>query len=489
MFGGDADTAGAAGAEGADSVSGSAAYDALCRQQLEIVLTAHPTEVNRRTVVHRHRAIDDALAALDTPGRRWHEQAELQAALQREVETLWWTDEIRREKPTPVKEARQGLDLVAVSLWPAVPAVLRQLDAELAGTPEVGRALPPDVAPVQFASWMGGDRDGNPNVTPGTTREVVRLSRLRAARLVERELLALRDDITVSEVKATPALLAAVARAEAAAPEASMALATSDHLRYQPYARLFALLAHRARATADLLARGDSGLDAVAAAVAAEAAGAAGPFASLTTADALVADLMLAHASLADVGLAAVADGRLRDLIRQVRCFGLSLLPLDIRNESVRHSEALDAVTRYLGQGSYLEWDEETRLNWLGKELAEKRPLLPRTAALSRAQGHGEGYGALGGMFDERVCDTLGTFDAIASLPPDSLGAYVISMARSASDVLAVRLLQAEAGVPASRTMRVVPLFETLSDLEAAPGVMRALWALPWYKGDILGKQ
>ena len=106
----------------------------------------------------------------------------------------------------------------------------------------------------------------------------------------------------------------------------------------------------------------------------------------------------------------------------------------------MRHAEALDAVTRYLGQGSYLNWDEETRVSWLLKELNEKRPLLP---SVHGAHGGGGSYSALGSMFDETVCDTLGTFDMIAQMPPESLGAYVISMAQQASDVLAVRLLQA----------------------------------------------
>jgi phosphoenolpyruvate carboxylase len=131
----------------------------------------------------------------------------------------------------------------------------------------------------------------------------------------------------------------------------------------------------------------------------------------------LIETLMVAYRSLCDTGLTKVADGSLRDLIRQLKCFGLTLLPLDCRNESVRHSEALDAITRYLGIGSYLSWDEETRQAWLLKELNEKRPLLPH------CKSSDGGYSSLGSMFDETVCDVLGTFDVIAEIPGESLGA------------------------------------------------------------------
>lgn len=130
----------------------------------------------------------------------------------------------------------------------------------------------------------------------------------------------------------------------------------------------------------------------------------------------LIEILMVAYNSLCDTGLSIVADGTLRDLIRQLKCFGLTLLPLDCRNESVRHSEALDAITRYLGIGSYLSWDEQTRQAWLLKELHEKRPLLPHCETSG-------GYSSLGSMFDETVCDVLGTFDVIAEIPEESLGA------------------------------------------------------------------
>lgn len=457
-------------------------YEALCTQQVNIILTAHPTEVNRRTIVRGHRRVGEELLARDRADALWHERGTADANLLRQVQTLWWTDEIRREKPTPVKEARQGLEVVAKSMWDAVPAYLRRIDAELKATPGIERALPPDVAPVRFGSWMGGDRDGNPNVTPATTKEVALMSRRKGAQLVQEALIGLRESVSVGAAKATKSKSPEL-HALLGAPEVAMAYGAGSSLRHQPYALLFDHLAARAGATVDMLERGlfypEAG----------ELYPGHGAVYPLASGGELLELLLVAHRSLVAEGLPHVADGALLDLIRQVKCFGLALLPLDCRNESVRHSEALDAITRYLGQGgtrtpppggSYLSWDEDKRVGWLLRELGEKRPLLP-------TKGQFAGYENLGPMFDATVIDTLETFDMIASIPPDSLSAYVISMARTPSDVLAVRLLQAEAGVRAP--MRVVPLFETLDDLANAPAVMESLWSIPWYKGDIDGSQ
>jgi phosphoenolpyruvate carboxylase len=132
--------------------------------------------------------------------------------------------------------------------------------------------------------------------------------------------------------------------------------------------------------------------------------------------------------------------------------------------------------------GSYLDWTEEERVEFLLKELQGKRRLLP---PIEGAAFSDEDYQQLGPMFNDTVCDVLETFDMIARLPNGSLGAYVISMAQRPSDILAVRLLQTEAGMVTP--MRVVPLFETLDDLNRAPAVMRELWDIPWYKNDIGG--
>lgn len=188
--------------------------------------------------------------------------------------------------------------------------------------------------------------------------------------------------------------------------------------------------------------------------------------------------LKIMHASLVETGFELVADGLLSDIIRRIAVFGLSLVPLDIREESTRHSMALDAITRYLGIGSYKDWDEQARINWLTSELSSNRPLFSDRVLES-------------GAFDADVVKTIRTFATAASMKPSALGAYVISQAQTASDVLAVMLLQKQYGMTESNgnMMRVVPLFETLNDLENAPTVLQTLFSIPLYVGKIKGKQ
>ena len=184
---------------------------------------------------------------------------------------------------------------------------------------------------------------------------------------------------------------------------------------------------------------------------------------------------MACYQSLKAVGDASVADGFLLDLIRQVNCFGLSLVKLDIRQESDRHADAMDAITRHIGLGSYNEWDEEKRTAFLASELEGKRPLIANDLECSA-----------------EVREVLDTFKMIAHLQkvtPGSLGTYVISMATVASDVLAVVLLQRECGGDAKNLLRVAPLFERLDDLRDGPSQLRRLFSVPWYHKHIDGFQ
>ena len=168
----------------------------------------------------------------------------------------------------------------------------------------------------------------------------------------------------------------------------------------------------------------------------------------------------------------------LSNIIRRLAVFGMSLVPLDIREESHQHTAALTAITRWLGIGSYLEWTEETRISWLTSELSSKRPLF-RTRDLD----------SLG--FDPVVVKVLKTYQMASQQRPASLGAYVISQCQTASDVLAVMLLQKQNGmIPENNNMmRVVPLFETLDDLNRAADVLDTLFRIPVYVGAVKGKQ
>ena len=192
----------------------------------------------------------------------------------------------------------------------------------------------------------------------------------------------------------------------------------------------------------------------------------------------LMEPLRIMYDSLVETGLGMVADGLLVDIIRRVAAFGTTLVKLDIREESTKHTEAIDAITRHLGLGSYKEWNEEARLNFLQAELAGKRPLF-RTRDIEALSD------------DQGIIKTLNTVKMASELGPEALGAYVISQAQTASDVLAVMLLQKQFGMTAGngKLMRVVPLFETLNDLTNAPDVINTIFQISTYVGAVKGKQ
>ena len=399
------------------------AAEELAKVRVELVLTAHPTEVLRRTLIRKY----DAVAALLEERERLPvgERQRLNAPLERLIAESWHTDEIRRERPTPVDEARWGFAVIEGSLWQAVPAAMATLD-RIHGSP-----LPPAVMPFAFASWMGGDRDGNPRVTATVTREVLMRARWTAATLFLRDVEALNAALSMQA--ATPALLAAVDDAA------------------EPYRALLQRLRSRLIATRRW----------------AEAGGRPPPEAILTDAE-LVAPLMLCHESLNACGMPQIAAGPLLDTLRRARCFGVCLVRLDIRQHADRHAQVFDELTRYFGDGDgFAAWPEQRRSAWLLEELASRRPLFPPAWPAS-----------------DSVREVLATCAVAAEHDGAGVAAYVVSMAASPSDVLAVALLLKEAGV--GKRIPIVPLFETLSDLEGAPKTMDALLAVPWYR-DYVG--
>jgi phosphoenolpyruvate carboxylase len=412
-----------------------ALFEAIAGLRIELVLTAHPTEVSRRTLIHKYNRITALLAEHDRPDLTVPERDEIAAALRREIESAWKTDEVRPERPTPLDEVRSGLIVFEQSLWHALPRFMRGLDRALRAT--TGRPLPLDAAPIRFGSWIGGDRDGNPSVTPEVTRKACLLARWVAADLYLKQVEALRDELSM--VEASPELRARVGEAR------------------EPYRALLRDVRERLRATRDW----------VEASLETDRPPAATAYVDAAS---LREPLQLCYDSLLATSNAAAADGRLLDLLRRVAVFGVTLAPLDIRQESARHTAALDAITRALELGSYAEWDEARRLEFLAGELDNPRPLIPRALDAS-----------------PEVRDVLDTFAAIGRIHPQSLGAYVVTMTRAASDVLAVELLQKAVGVP--HPLRVVPLFETGDDLRGAGDTLDRLLAVEWYRRRIDGRQ
>jgi phosphoenolpyruvate carboxylase len=412
-------------------------WQAVCALRVELVLTAHPTEVARRTMIHKYNRIAALLGARDRADLTMPETEELLDALRREVMAAWETLDVREQRPTPIDEVRSGLVVFEQSLWDAVPRHLRSVDRALRAT--TGRALPLETAPVRFGSWIGGDRDGNPAVTPEVTRQACLLSRWVAADLYLKEIEALREELSMYH--ASPELRERAGDAR------------------QPYRELLrgvraSLAATRAWLEESL--RGDRDL--------------APPGEACLAAEQLAEPLRLCYRSLDETGNRLIAEGRLADLLRRAAVFGMTLARLDIRQEAARHTAAIDTLTRALGLGSYDDWEEPRRLEFLVGELQRAGPLIP-----TDLDGGPE------------VRDVLETFRTIARIHPESLGAYVIAMTSRPSDVLAVELLQKEAQV--RPPLRVVPLFETSRDLARAGAVLDQLLALPGYHARIGGLQ
>ena len=181
---------------------------AIGSMRVELVFTAHPTEIVRRTLLQKHNRIAQILAFRDRPDLTPDELDESLADLQREIAAAWQTDEVRRARVSPLDEVRAGLVVFEQSLWDALPQYLRAVDRALAAT--TGRQLPRDVAPVRFGSWIGGDRDGNPSITPEVTRQATWLARWQAADLYLKDIVALRSELSLSASHASDELRARV---------------------------------------------------------------------------------------------------------------------------------------------------------------------------------------------------------------------------------------------------------------------------------------
>ena len=423
-------------------ISAEMLYQQICELKIELVLTAHPTEVSRRTLIQKYDGINNALSKFDQQKLTPRERQAVLADLKQLISSAWQTDEIRQHRPTPIDEAKWGFTTIEQTLWNAIPKFIRELNGMVQA--QCGQNLPLNVAPVRFASWMGGDRDGNPNVTHTVTQEVLWLSRWKAADLYVRDIENLRWELSIQQCS----------------PEISEALGQPHPEPYREYLRDTRT---RLKATRHWLAEKLKGNDADDSLV-------------IKSKDELLQPLLTCYRSLMDCNLAEIANGSLLDFIYRVNSFGIELLKLDIRQESGRHRQAISAITEYLGLGNFETWTEQARQNFLLQELQSKRPLLPKHL--------NEPAGSL--IEHPDVQEVFATMRTLAEQPSESLGAYIISMAEYPSDVLAVLLLQKEAGI--EQALRVVPLFETLKDLDGAAATMSTLFNMHWYKQHIQGK-
>ena len=396
----------------------------------DLVLTAHPTEITRRTLIQKYNRISSALDKVREDVQFYEDEA---IELERLVAEVWYTDEIRTTRPTPQEEAKWGYVVIEHSFWTAIPNLWEGLDRLL--QEHTGERLTLDIAPVRISSWMGGDRDGNPNVTAEVTREVILLARWMAADLYLRDIEELLAQLSMSECT-----------------DGFREFCKEDN-PHEPYRVVLRDL--RRRLTATRL----------------WAAGTSPPNPDLILfRDDLYAPLHACYQSLLSCGMAIIADGLLKKTLIRVSTFGVTLVDLDIRQSADKHIELLDDLTSFLEIGSYREWSEKARNDFLLQELNTKRPLIP------------EGWEPAGDS-----AEVLRTFRLIAEGDAEGISSYIVSMAKNPSDVLAVVLLLRKCGL--ARKLPVVPLFETLEDLNNAAWTLERLLRTQWYTKYMDGYQ
>ncbi|WP_291852002.1 phosphoenolpyruvate carboxylase [Accumulibacter sp.] len=412
------------------------------------VLTAHPTEVQRKSTLNGQRTIAELLHLRDCKQLTPDEQDRLAEGLRRAVLTLWQTRMLRNTRLLVLDEVVNGLSYYDYTFLRELPRLYGWLEDHL-GT--IHDELP---AFLRLGSWIGGDRDGNPFVTAGVTREALRLQSARALRFHLDEIHALGAELSLAEglVSVSEALHELAARS----PDTSGA--RSD----EPYRRALTGIYARLAATA----RGLDGIEAERHAV-----GEAAPYAS---AGEYAADLEVIHRSLVANGSQLLTGGRLRELRRAVAIFGFHLASLDLRQNSDVHARVVGELLEAALPGTgYDKLDEADRVALLLSEITSARPLA------SAHLGYGEETGGELEIFRSAA-------DAHRAYGPDAIQNYVISKTDGVSDLLEVALLLKECGLlwPQSQQLAVniVPLFETIPDLRNCPRVMDEVLSLPAYR-------
>ena len=411
-------------------------YDIAKDLHIGIVLTAHPTEVKRRTLIQKYHKITEIMDQRNLLKNKPLRLKTLDKKLYDEFTIIWNTDDIKRFKPTPAEEARWGLAVIEDSLWETIPKVYRRLNAIF--VKHMGKGLPKNFNPIEFGSWMGGDRDGNPNVTAVITKEVILLSRWEAAKLYDKELTKLIREFSMEKC--------------------SKKILKTTGKTFEPYRVYLRPLRDKMRKTHRLIERhlvAKKPLD---------------QQKLLSSKEEILKPLRIVRESLEQNRSENIASGDLLDLMRRAKCFGINLAKLDIRQESSRHSQLLAEYVKKKNNSSYFNWNENKKIKYLISEIKKNRKSFKNFNFKNKE--------------NKEVWET---FNVISQEPSECLGAYVISMTSSVSDILSVSFLQKEAKI--KNKLRVVPLFETLDDLINAKTIMGNLFSHKWYRNLIQNKQ
>jgi len=411
-------------------------YDTAKNLNIGIVLTAHPTEVKRRTLIQKYHKIIEILEQRELLKKYPSKIKILDKKFFDELTIIWNTDDLKRSKPSPFDEARWGLAIIEDSLWDTIPKVYRRLNSIFVKNMDKG--LPKNFNPIEFGSWMGGDRDGNPNVTANVTREVILLSRWEAAKLYEKALTKIIRSYSMEKC--------------------SKKIKNKVGKSYEPYRVFLRPLRDKMRVTHRLIEQhlvNKKPLD---------------QNKLLSSREEILKPLRIVRESLEQNQNENIASGELLDLMRRAKCFGINLARLDIRQESSRHSKLINEFVKRKYNKNYFKFSEKEKINFLKSQLNLKNNKINNFQFKNRENK-----------------EIWSTFKLLSNEPSECLGAYVISMTTSASDILSVFFLQKEANI--KNKLRVVPLFETLEDLINAKEIIKSLFSQTWYRKLIKNNQ
>jgi phosphoenolpyruvate carboxylase len=421
----------------------------LSDAQIRLVLTAHPTEARRRTVIAKLGRISGILRDLDERLLMPDEAERARQRLAHTIEEVWYSEEVRAAELTVLDEVRTSLVYLLSTFADVVPRLYRDLEEAISAVyPHHAIVVPPLLMP---GTWIGGDRDGNPNVTPEVTRQALNLMRSAAIGLLDERLLELAGRLSVAESICGPAPLLDPLIKDLADRFPEMASQVFRVNAGEPYRQALTLMRQRLHASGEEQP--------------------AGYEASFE----LLQDLLLIDQSLRGQGADLIADGDLHDAIRLTQVFGFHLAVMDVREHASRHAAALAEIFRHTGMtGAYLDLGEHERSTLLAREIGNPRPLIP--ASLER--------------FSQETQDVVETFRIIAeALDGRHQGAietYVISGTEAPSDVLAVLLFMKESGLAdpggSGARLSIAPLFEQEQGLRDAPETMATLLRLPVYR-------
>ena len=413
----------------------------LDQLSIELVFTAHPTEATRRSLIIKSRWLVELLAAHDHKAKMPQRQrANWQRELESTVALLWRTDSIRHVRPEPLDEIKMGLYYLEEILFNVVPELYEELEQRLHTLYPVENIAVPSF--LRLGSWIGGDQDGNPNVRSEMLLQALHLQRTRVIELYRSSIEALGQEYSQSlkYCSVSKTLEQSIGYDALCMPDFDREL--GPQTAQEPYRRKLSFMWKRLGATLTVYEGNDGKEDHF----------------FYHRADELLVDLMLVRESLIADGEQDLTLGRLTKLIRQVQVFGFHFAALDVRQHSESHASALAELLQVTGliQGDYRSLDEAERILVLEDLLGDPRILPRHTFNLSA-----------------ETTQILATFDAIATAREEfgrnAITSYIISMARTLSDLLEVLFFCKEAGIYG---LPIVPLFETIDDLRSCTSIL-----------------